>query len=134
MFVVDANIVIAALLKDSKTRQIIVSGKFELASPDYLLEELEKNKNYITKKAKISIEEFQIVTTLLLRHIKIIPHEEYKDKLVQAKKDISNDVNDVAYVACYLSFNCEGIWTNDFDFENKEGIKTFNTAHLLKLM
>ena len=31
MFVVDANIVIAALLKDSKTRQIIVSGKFEEA-------------------------------------------------------------------------------------------------------
>ena len=29
MLVVDANIVIAALLKDSKTRQIIVSGKFE---------------------------------------------------------------------------------------------------------
>ncbi len=35
MLIVDANIVIAALLKDSKTRQIIVSGKFELASPDY---------------------------------------------------------------------------------------------------
>ncbi len=29
MLVVDANIVIAALLKDSKTREIIVSGKFQ---------------------------------------------------------------------------------------------------------
>ena len=55
MLIVDANIVIAALIKDSRTRQIIVSGKFELAYPDYLLEELEKNKYHITKKAKISI-------------------------------------------------------------------------------
>ena len=98
------------------------------------MEELEKNKHYITKKAKISIEEFQIVTTLLLRHIKIMPHEEYKDKLAEAKKIISNDIKDAPYIARYLSLECEGIWTNDSDFENKEGIKTFDTVHLLKLM
>ncbi len=98
------------------------------------MEELERNKHYITKKAKISIGEFQIVTALLLRHINIMPHEEYKDKLAEAKKIISNDIKDTAYVACYLSLECDGIWTNDSDFENKEGIKTFDTAHLLKLM
>lgn len=133
MFVVDANVVIAALLKDGKTRQIIVSEKFSLISPDYLLDELEKNKSYILKKAMISNEEFQIVTTLLLKHIKIIPYEEYKIKF-RVAKELITDVKDVAYVACYLSLNCEGVWTNDSDFKEIGAIKVVGTDYLLKLM
>ena len=36
ILVIDANSVISALLKDSKARQIIVSGKFSLVTPEFL--------------------------------------------------------------------------------------------------
>ena len=38
--VIDTNIVISALIKDGKTREIIMSGKFELVSPDFVLDEM----------------------------------------------------------------------------------------------
>ncbi len=102
-------------------------------SPEYLLEELEKNKDYVIRKASISNEEFQIVVSLLLRHIRIVPSDEYSSKFKEATEMI-NDIKDIAYVACCIALKCEGVWTSDSDFKQKEGIKTFNTAYLLKLM
>jgi predicted nucleic acid-binding protein len=51
MFVIDANAVISALLKDGKSRQIIVSGTFTLIAPEFLSEELYKYRRYIADKA-----------------------------------------------------------------------------------
>lgn len=40
---------------------------------------------------------------------------------------------DITYVACYLALNCEYIWTNDSDFNNKKEFKIINTEELLKI-
>jgi predicted nucleic acid-binding protein len=42
ILVIDANCVIAALIKNNKSREIIISHKFDLVSPDYLLDEINK--------------------------------------------------------------------------------------------
>lgn len=134
ILVLDANIVMAALLKDSKTREIIVSGKFTLLAPDYLMEELDKYRHYIAKKAGLSKEELGLLLALLLRRIRIVPHEEYGGKMNSAKKLIKNDIKDAPYVACYMALNCDGIWTHDPDFDDEMGIKVFTTEYLLKLL
>ena len=134
ILVIDANAVISALLKDSKARQIIVSDKFNLIAPEFLGEELYKHRKYIIEKARISDNEIRLLITLLLRHIRIIPKDEYKAKLSKAEEIMENDVKDAPYVACYLALKCDGIWTNDAHYDNKFGIMIFSTGYLLKLL
>ncbi len=134
ILVVDANSIIAALIKDSKAREIITSGKFTLISPDYIRDELDKHKNYIAKKAKISVTELDLLIILLSKRIRTIQLSDYKAKIEEAKEIMGNDLTDVPYVACYLALNCDGIWTNDLDYDNKVQLKTFKTSYLSKLL
>ena len=50
--VVDANILIAALIRDSTTRKLLLSEKFELVAPEFLAGEIDKHIAEISKKAK----------------------------------------------------------------------------------
>ncbi len=134
ILVIDANSVISALLKDGKARQIIVSGKFTLMAPEFLSEELYKYRKYIAEKAGLSDNEVKLLITMLLRHVRIMPKAEYKAKLEEASEIMENDVRDAPYVACYLAMKCDGIWTNDADYDNKASIRIVTTGYLLKLL
>ncbi|MBI4918992.1 hypothetical protein HY837_03615 [archaeon] len=48
---IDTNIIIAALIKNSGAREVILSGKFDLFSPELVIEEVNKYKKLICKKA-----------------------------------------------------------------------------------
>jgi predicted nucleic acid-binding protein len=133
MLVVDANIIMAALIKDGKSRELIISGSFTLVRPDYMSEELDKYKERIAEKAGLSIGEIELLIALLLKRIRSIPYSEYKVKLAEARNIMKNDVKDVPYVACYLALKCDGIWTNDTDYDNTP-IKIFKTHDLLPLL
>ena len=132
--VIDANIVIAAIIKDSKSRQIITSGKFELFSPDFILEEVSKHKKYICKKSGLSQNDFDLLLTLIFQNVIIVPLEDYKNFINEAKEIIKEDIKDAPYVACYLSLKCEGIWTSDPDFDNKSQLEIYDTNYLMKLL
>ncbi len=131
--VIDANIIVAALIRESITRKVIGSGKFELFSPDFILEEVYKYKDYICSKSGLLKEEFELVMALVFEQVTIIPKESYESKIGDAKKVIE-DIKDVPYVACYLALKCDAIWTSDKDFEGKKGIITKTTDELLKLI
>ncbi|MGD0729260.1 MAG: PIN domain-containing protein [Candidatus Micrarchaeaceae archaeon] len=130
----DANSIIAAIIRNSEARKIIVSDEFVLASPEFLVEEIEKYKTYLMKKSGLGKEELKLLITLLLKHIHILPHAEYENKISEAKLLMVEDALDVPYVAVYLALKCDGIWTNDRHYENKEKIKVFKTEHILKLL
>ena len=53
IIVIDANRVIAALIKDSTTRKILFNEHFEFVAPDYLMSELLEHKEEIMIKADI---------------------------------------------------------------------------------
>jgi len=132
--VIDTNMVIAALVKDSKAREVIMSNKFEFVSPDFVLEEVNKYKDYICRKSRLSEDEFGLLMALIFEKINIIPAFDYEGYRENAKIIMQEDIKDVPYVACYLSLRCDGIWTNDSDYKDKEEIRIFSTAELLKLM
>ncbi len=131
--VVDTNMVIVALVKDSKAREIIMSNKFEFVSPDFVLDEIHKYEGKICKKAGLSKEEFELLMALIFEKITIVTANEYDTYKENAKEIMKEDVKDAPYIACYLALNCNGIWTNDPDYEGK-GIRIFSTAELLELM
>ena len=131
--VIDTNMVIAALIKDSKARQIIMSKKFDFVSPDFVLDEIYKYEGYICEKAGLSKDEFELLMTLVFEKISIVTVDEYKACKNEATAIMKEDVKDVPYVSCYLALKCDGIWTNDPDYQSK-GIMVFSTLELLELM
>jgi len=40
--VIDANIILSALIKDSTTRKILIGSAIDFYAPEYLIEEVEK--------------------------------------------------------------------------------------------
>jgi predicted nucleic acid-binding protein len=75
----------------------------------------------------------QLLITLLFEKIEVTAHADYKNAIAKAKNMMKNDVKDVPYVACYLALKCDGIWTNDTDYDNTP-IKIFKTRDLLNLL
>lgn len=130
--VVDANVLIASLIRSGTSRDIIMGEKFDLVSPDFLNLELNKHKNLISQKSELSENEVSIVMTILLKRVEIIPLSEYQEKLEDAVMLMKENIKDAPYVACFLALKCDGIWTNDLDFKGRSGIKVFQTRDLVE--
>ena len=132
--VVDANMIISALIKKGKVREIILSGKFKFVTPNFIKEEIYKYSEYIRSKAHLTKEEFDLLLALFFEEIEIISKDEYESELTRATKIMKNDVKDVTYVACYHALKCDGIWTKDQHYQNKQELKVVTTEYLLKLL
>ncbi|MCL4328039.1 MAG: PIN domain-containing protein [Candidatus Thermoplasmatota archaeon] len=132
--VVDANILISALIRDGASREIIFANEFNLVCPEYLSEELEKYKILIANKSGLTAEEVSLMIALLFKRIRIIPSADYQTKMLEAESLMENDISDAPYVACYIATKSEGIWTNDSDFVGKRRVTVYRTEDLLKLM
>ena len=57
-FVLDSNIIFSALIKKSKTRDIILSDLFELYAPEYIFNEIINHKELLLRKYKMDREEW----------------------------------------------------------------------------
>ena len=74
--VLDSNIIFSALIKNSTTRDIIISDVFELHAPEYIFSEITKHKELLLRKSKLNEEEFDALLLLLQKHIRLVPKEE----------------------------------------------------------
>ena len=70
--VIDTNIFISALIKDSLTRNIIVNLKHNLLFPEFEFAEIKNHKIEIIKKSGLSSKEFDILLLRLLNYVKIL--------------------------------------------------------------
>lgn len=129
--VIDTNVIISALLKKSVTREILLFPSLEFVLPEYALEEIEAHKESISRRSGLSIEEIDVILSILLENITIVPAAEIKPFLAKADKIIGHiDPFDIPFVALSLSVENDGIWSNDKHFENLKGIKVWKTADL----
>ena len=130
--VVDGNRIIAALIKDSTTRDIIFDSFFELITPEFILTEVRKYETEIITKAKITKEEFEILLSLIFENVTIISKDEYEDLINGLQKEIK-DFKDLPYLAVSLSINAYGIWSHDPDFLEQKKVKILTNIDMLKL-
>ncbi len=72
IIVIDANIIIAALLKDSTTRKmLLINNELKLFSPEFIKQELLKHLNYFSKKLKVNEKELKKIILELFDVTKI---------------------------------------------------------------
>src|SRR3989344_7053932 len=121
-FVLDANVLISALIKDSHVRHFILLSGHSFYVPEFIFEEIKEHINEI--KDKTMLHENQIIEILdqimVLGNIKIIPLDDLKD-FRESAENISPDIDDIHYVALALKLKC-AIWSNDKELKQKQNI------------
>ena len=129
--IIDTNRIISALLTKGWTREIIMSDAFDFFTLDYVMEELRTYKEYVLKKAHMNEKEFELLFTLIMETITIVPERKIKRYLKKAI-DIMNDIDrdDAPILACAFAIPNEGIWTEDKDFDKQLHIKIWKTKEL----
>ena len=130
--VIDSNRIVAALIKDSTTRNILFNNNFEFVAPDSIIIEVNKYKDTIIEKSRLTEKEFDMLSSLIFEHIGIIPQNEYNGFVAQFKNEIK-DPNDVPYIGACVAAKAEGIWTHDPHFKEQKKVKVFTNIDLLKI-
>ncbi len=131
--VINSNILISALIKNSITRKILLNPKFEIYLPEFSLNEIRKYLPEITKKANVSEKTIEIVMNQILENIHIVPLDDYKDELTKAIDLIGAvDEKDVPFLALALSITNDGIWSNDKHFKKQNVVITYSTEDIVK--
>jgi len=130
--VIDANIIFAALIKESKTTEIILDISITLYAPEYVLLEIEQHTKEILEKTSRKKEELEQIIHLLKKIITIIPKNEIQQYIPEAKK-ITSDQDDIMYIALALKLHCP-LWSNDKALKKQEKITVYNTTELIKIL
>lgn len=131
--IVNTNRIIAALIKDSYSRKIIMSRKFELITIGFANSEVLKYKKEILKKAALSDKEFDTLLSIFFTKIYVVDDSVIRSKKGQAKKIMDKiDPDDSPFVALALAIENDGIWSDDKHFKEQAAIKIWNTKDLVK--
>lgn len=129
--VLDTNILIAALIKDSITRRILLLPDLEFLLPAFALDELARHRAKIVRAARLKGDELDLLLTLLLTSVAVVPYERIAPYLSDADVLIGAiDPDDVPFVALALAEEHDGIWSNDRAFEDLPGIQHWTTTSL----
>ncbi|MFC6874212.1 PIN domain-containing protein [Halobellus marinus] len=129
--VIDANVVISALIADSKTRELIVTLDPDLLTPAFVHDEIDNYEDLIVEKSGMKPHRVQQFVDLLFQYIEVIPVDEFYPSIENAKAAIGEtDPDDVLYVACALAYDAD-IWSDDSDFDEQDVVETHSTSDVI---
>jgi len=132
--VIDTNIIISALIKDSITRKILVQSNLHFKYPEVSLQEVFKYKAYIMEKTGYNEKTLEAIMNKLLEHINLVPLELIKPGLNASKEIMEEiDVNDAIFIATSLFLDKAVIWSDDADFERQKTVKILKTEDIIKM-
>ncbi|MBS3163575.1 hypothetical protein J4427_02690 [Candidatus Woesearchaeota archaeon] len=132
-FILDANILFSALIKDSHIRHFLLFSNLSFYISEFTLEEINEHIEIIKEKTGLSASEIKDILDYIIAYsnIKIIPLEDFKDYIKQAKT-ICPDPDDIMYFALALKLKCP-IWSNDKKLKNQNIVEIYSTKQLLKI-
>ncbi len=131
--ILDTNIIISALLKDSITREIIFHFSGELYFVSFSKEEIQKYEEYLCIKTKKDKEELNKIFKNLLNKLRIIDDNIVNTKIDEASKIMDKiDADDTPFIAAALAIEAD-IWSDDKHFEKQNIIKVWKTSEIYKI-
>ena len=132
--VVDTNILVSFFRQNPVNKIISNPGffKIQLFSPEYVFEELKKNKNNILKYSRLSSGKFDEKISDLKNFVKAIPKNLFKEFEKEAKK-IAPHEKDLPIFALALKLECP-IWSNELSFKEQDKIKVFSAFDMIELL
>ncbi|MBI5224125.1 PIN domain-containing protein [Candidatus Micrarchaeota archaeon] len=129
--ILDTNVLISALIRDSTTRAKIISLEHEFYYPEKGLEELLYHKKEILKKSNLTDPEFKVILQVLFKYVLIVSKSDYESFLPRSKEIIAAiDPKDVIFIAAALAKNAT-IWSNDAHFMKQNSVSVITTKQIL---
>lgn len=131
--VLDTNVLISALIRNSITRRLIIEMDEELVYPEAGIREIEKHRGLIIKKSGLNEREFNSIFNLLLEYVELVPDNLLESTLKEAKDIMFKiDEKDIVFVATALVFENAKIWSDDKDFKKQNRVPVNTTSEILK--
>lgn len=135
--VIDANILFAAFIKSSTTREILLTKTpipLKLYTTPFILEEIYKYRKLLTRKTFLDENEIvELVLELISTSNIVIIKQEKLNKFKGEAEKVSPTENDVSYFAVALYKNCK-IWSNDGPLKKQNRIEVITTKELLAIL
>ncbi len=131
--VVDANVLLAAFVKDATTRHLLLDTRLHLYAPEHLLSEMFRHLHHssgLRKRIRISALEIQELFYLLTQSIETLTKESYNPWMPRALK-LAPHQEDAPYLAVALALDV-AIWSNDKGLKDQSEVKVYSTHELLK--
>lgn len=128
---VDANIVMGAMIRDGTTRHLLFSAPLDLHAPESLWEELERNRPYLLRKSGATDAAFQLLLDQLRSRIKGVPIEVLRDHIDDALSRLGpKDRLDAPYVAAAMAIRGT-LWSHDRRLSRSAGIPNVTTREVI---
>lgn len=125
--VIDANVVISALIAGSKTRELIVTLKPDLLTPAFVYDEIDNYEELIVEKSGMEPDRVEQFIDLLFQYIDVVPADDFYPAIERADDAIGDtDPDDVLYLACAIASDA-AIWSDDSDFDEQNPVEAYST-------
>jgi len=129
--VIDANVVISALIANSKTRELIVTLEPDLLTPEFVHNEIENYEDLIVEKSGMASGRVAQFIDLLFQYIEVVPASDFYQSIERADAAIGDtDPDDVLYLACAVA-NGAAVWSDDSDFNEQDLVDTYSTGDVI---
>jgi predicted nucleic acid-binding protein len=130
--VIDANVVISALIADSNTRELIVTLEPDLLTPAFVHDEIGNYRDLIVEKSGMEPGRVTQFIDLLFQYIEVVSADDFYPAIDRADEAIGDtDPDDVLYLACAIASD-GAIWSDDSDFDEQNLIETYSTSDVIE--
>jgi predicted nucleic acid-binding protein len=130
--IVDTSILVAALLRKSTTRKILFHPLFKFYAPEFISGEVLKHEDELVAKSGLTKHRFDMIMKRITQKISIVEKHEFEGHMRNAL-DIMGDIDkdDAPFIALALSFENDGIWSNDRHYSRQVSVRVWRTEHLV---
>lgn len=115
--IIDTNILLSALIRDSTTRKVLMKSKHIFYYPEISMKEVRKHKPEVIRKSGIDEHTYNKILAMFMKKIILITDEQIIEK-IDVAKDMISDPDDVVFVASCLAVPGSIIWRDDKHFDN----------------
>ncbi|MEK6887796.1 MAG: PIN domain-containing protein [Candidatus Aenigmatarchaeota archaeon] len=131
LLVVDANIVLSSMMA-GKITDLLLSPKLDVVAPELLFVEIEKHKDEIKNKSRLSPDEVETLLSLLKKKIRIFPMEEFVSFMSKSIEILGEHRKDAPYLALALKLSCP-VWSYEKLFKDVGSVKSLTTSEVADL-
>lgn len=129
--VLDTNVVISALLRDSTSRRILASPSHSFILPDHARAEIERHLDDLLPRMGLTRAEAELLLALVTARVESIPESDFQVHLPEARRIMRElDPDDAVFVAVALAVDCDCIWTQGKALRAQARVRTFTTGDL----
>jgi predicted nucleic acid-binding protein len=133
--IIDTNIFISALIRDSLTREIILFSGHEFLMPEIIFKEIEKHESLIVEKSGLSKGEIWELIEKINKYVNLVDDGVIRPYIYDALRLMGEiDEEDALFISCGMAYPDSLIWSDDKDFKKQNKIKIVTTEEILNIL